>query len=382
MQSWRRRKSGLKAWPLLGVLIIQFLLFLAHGFLYHTWIAFFPSLAPVVPWLRPTMLVLAFSFAPITLLTFRFSNPLVNFCYIIAAIWLGFLNFLFFAACLSWPLWYALRLAASYPIAAATRPWICGMLACVAVVAGIYGLVNARYIRVHRVAVRLPDLPAPWLGRTAVLISDLHLGAVNGLRFNRRITAMAATLRPDIVFLPGDVFDGTKLDLDRTLTPFKQLASPFGIYFSTGNHEEFVDPAHYIEAMTRAGIRVLTNERVTVEGLHIAGVSYGLTHSPMRMRAALEAMRIESGQAGILLNHVPTRLPLVEAAGFALQLSGHTHRGQIFPFTWLTQRIFGAFTYGLHSFGMLQVFTSCGAGTWGPPMRVGSSPEIVAITFE
>jgi uncharacterized protein len=215
-----------------------------------------------------------------------------------------------------------------------------------------------------------------------VLLSDLHLGAVNGLRFSRRVVARIAALHPDIVFLPGDLFDGTKVDCDFVLTPFKQLAAPLGVYFSTGNHEEFSDPTHYIEAITRAGVRVLSNEKVTIDGLHVAGVTYGLTHSPMQLRAALEAMRIGSGQAGILLNHVPTRLPLVEAAGFTLQLSGHTHLGQVVPFNWLTQRIFGAFTYGLHPFGFLQVCTSCGAGTWGPPMRVGSSPEIVVLTFE
>lgn len=370
----------MKAWPLLGVVLIQFILFLAHWFLFHTWVAFWPALDLAAPWLRPAMLVLAFSFAPITLLTFRFSNPLVNFCYIAAAAWLGFLNFLFFAACLSWPLWYALRLVA--PQYAAMRPFICAALTCVAVAAGVYGLIDARHIRVRRIAVRLANLPASWRGRRAVLLSDLHLGAVNALRFSRRITAMITELSPDIVFLPGDLFDGTKLDLDRVLAPFKQIASPLGTYFSTGNHEEFSDPTHYIQAIARAGIRVLANERVTVDGLHIAGVNYGLTHSPMRMRAALEAMRIENGQAGILLSHVPTRLPLVEAAGFTLQLSGHTHRGQIFPFTWLTSRIFGAFTYGLHPFGPLQVYTSSGAGTWGPPMRVGSPPEIVVLAFE
>ena len=372
----------MKAWPLIGVCIIQFILFLAHGFLYHSWIAFWPALGPAAPWLRPAMLVLSFSFAPATLLTFRFSNTLVDLCYTAAAVWLGFLNFIFLAACLSWLLWYALELTAPHSTAVAVRPFILGALTSLALVAGIYGLVNARTIRVRRIAVRLPNLPTPWLGRTAVLISDLHLGAVNGLRFCRRIAAMAAKLHPDIVFFPGDIFDGTKLDLDLVLTPFRQLTTPFGIYFSTGNHEEFSDPTHYIQAIARAGIRVLASERVTVDGLHIAGVSYGLTHSPSRLRSALEAMKIESGQAGVLLNHVPTRLPLVEAAGFSLQLSGHTHRGQIFPFTWLTQRIFGVFTYGLHSFGSLQVLTSCGAGTWGPPMRVGSSPEIVAITFE
>jgi len=214
------------------------------------------------------------------------------------------------------------------------------------------------------------------------MLSDLHLGPVNGTRFCARIVQMVAALKPDIVFIPGDLFDGTHAQLERLLTPVQQLHPPFGIYFSTGNHEEFSDPAPYLEAITRAGIRTLVNESVLVDGLTVAGVSYSLTHSPIELRTVLESIRMQAGESGILLNHVPTRLPLVEGAGFALQLSGHTHRGQIFPFTWITKRVFGPFTYGLNNFGGLQVYTSSGAGTWGPPMRVGSAPEIVQITFE
>jgi hypothetical protein len=99
------------------------------------------------------------------------------------------------------------------------------------------------------------------------------------------------------------------------------------------------------------------------------------------MKATLDALRIDKGQPSILLNHAPIRLPIVEQAGVSLQLSGHTHGGQLFPYTWFTRRIFGEFTHGLHKFGALQVFTSYGAGTWGPPMRVGTSPEILLITF-
>ncbi len=84
----------------------------------------------------------------------------------------------------------------------------------------------------------------------------------------------------------------------------------------------------------------------------------------------------------ILLNHVPNRLPLAEHAGVSLQLSGHTHGGgQMFPFNLITRRAFGKFTYGLQRFGELQVYTSSGAGTWGPPMRVGTHSEIVLLTF-
>jgi predicted MPP superfamily phosphohydrolase len=297
-------------------------------------------------------------------------------------VWLGFVNYLFLAACLCWPAWYALRLFGSRVSPAAVRPLIAGVLFAVAVAAGVYGLLNARWIRVRRIAVRLPGLPESWRGRTAVLLSDLHLGHINGVRFCRRMAALAAGFNPDIVFLPGDLFDGSTAGLDRLIAPLRQLAPPFGVYFTSGNHEEFHDAALYLEAVARAGIRVLANERVTVDGLHVAGIPYGDSTYPIRMRATLEAMRLDRSQATILLNHAPTRLPIVEEAGVSLQLSGHTHGGQLFPFTWLTRRVFGRFTSGLHSFGALQVYTSTGCGTWGPPMRVGSAPEIVVISFE
>jgi hypothetical protein len=173
-----------------------------------------------------------------------------------------------------------------------------------------------------------------------------------------------------------------KTDPNLLAAPFKELSPPFGVYYATGNHDEFGDTAQYIEALTRAGVRVLANEKVIVDGVAIVGVLYGDSTYPIRLRARLEAMRPGPGQASILLNHVPTRLPIVEEAGFSLQISGHTHCGQLFPFTWFTRRVFGNFTYGLQRFGALQVYTSCGAGTWGPPMRVGTYPEMVLLQFE
>jgi predicted MPP superfamily phosphohydrolase len=165
------------------------------------------------------------------------------------------------------------------------------------------------------------------------------------------------------------------------IAPFKQFSPTHGIYFSVGNHEEFGDAAFYTAAITRAGIRVLSNEKVIVDGLQIVGVPYHDTTYPLRMRAILDGLRLDPALPSILINHAPNRLPVVEQAGISLQLSGHTHGGQIFPFTWLTRRIFGKFIAGLHSFGALQVCTSTGAGTWGPPMRVGTRPEIVLLTF-
>ena len=378
----------LKAWPVFAISVIQVILLLAHWFVYSTWIAFWPGPTPAaVADLHATMLVLACSFVAASLLSFRFDNVAVRIVYWLAAVWLGFLNFFFWASLLIRLLWLAIRLSHLSAHPAAMRTPLAATIYAAAGLAGIYGLFNARIIRVRRVAVQIANLPASWRGRQAVVLSDLHLGPVNGVRFCRRLVAKASRCRPDIVFLPGDVFDGTHSDLDKMLKPFRELAAPLGIYFSTGNHEEFTDPTHYIDAVKRAGIRVLANEQVVVDGLAIAGVLYHDSSSPLRMKAALDGMRAgrenpDGARPGILLNHAPTRLPLVEQAGFSLQLSGHTHGGQFVPFTWITRRVYGRFTSGLHRFGALQVYTSTGAGTWGPPMRVGTRPEMVVLTFE
>jgi uncharacterized protein len=196
------------------------------------------------------------------------------------------------------------------------------------------------------------------------------------------MVALARSFDPHIVFLPGDVFDGTHAEVDRLIAPFKELKPPFGVFFSTGNHEEFHDTALYVNAIRQSGIQVLANQRVTVDGLHVLGISYHESTYPLRVRATLESLRAGTEGASVLLNHAPVRLPIVEQAGVSLQLSGHTHGGQMIPFNWLTQRIFGRFTHGLHQFGELQVYTSTGAGMWGPPMRVGTEPEIVVMRFE
>jgi hypothetical protein len=372
----------LKAWPVLAIAFVETILFLAHWFIYRTLIVFFAAgLGPTaISELRDALFMLAFSFIVAALLSFRFSGILIDAFYKIAAVWLGFLNYFFIAACLSQLAWFVCVISGLHQLRLRTS--IAAVLFALAVLTGLYGIVNTRWIRTRRVTIHLPNLPASWRGRTALLFSDLHLGNVNGLGFSRRIAKLAVRLNPDIAFIPGDLFDGTKCDPDRLAAPFKQLSPPFGVFFATGNHDEFGGAAQYTAAITRAGIRVLANEKVVVDGLQIIGIPYHDTTFPMRVKATLEALRPDDGQASILLNHAPTRLPIVEQAGVSLQLSGHTHGGQLFPYTWFTRRIFGKFTHGLHNFGALQVYTSYGAGTWGPPMRIGTSSEIVLLTFE
>jgi len=375
----------LNVWAVAAIAFLQIFLFGAHWFLYDTMVAFWPSFVPfnhaVDESLRCLLLVLSMSFMVASLLGHRFSNRLVAFIYTLASVWMGFLNFLFWAACLCWPALLCVRMMDEPAAATTARSWIGTAMFAAALLTSIYGIINARMIRERRLTIALPDLPDSWNGRTALLISDVHLGYINGARFARRIAEIARHLDPSIIFISGDLYDGSKADPARIAAPLFAMSPPHGVYFCGGNHEDFGDPAAYSAAITRGGIRVLHNESVDVDGLRVIGISYADSTVPAHVRAFLESLDLDRGSASILLNHVPHRLPIVEQEGVSLQLSGHTHGGQIFPFTLIVRRVFGRFSYGLQRLGKLQVLTSSGAGTWGPPMRVGTQPEVVLITF-
>jgi predicted MPP superfamily phosphohydrolase len=352
--------------------------------MYWTWVDFWkPMSSPALLALRFAFAALSVTFIVASFLSFRFANPAVKLLYWIAALWLGLANFLFLGA---WTLWIAdliLRLSVNTPARIAEKPYIATTVLTVAVLTTIYGLVNARLLRVRQITVQLPNLPPCWRNYRALLITDTHLGHINGLGFAGRIAAKAKELNPAIIFLAGDLFDGSKVDPLAIAEPILKLQPPLGTFFVGGNHEEFGGAAHFESALQAANIRVLHNECVTVDGVHIVGVPYRRSTYPLQMRTFLESLRLKGGPACILLNHVPNRLPVAEHAGVNLQLSGHTHGGgQIFPFNFITRRAFGQFTYGLQRFGDMQVYTSSGAGTWGPPMRVGTNPEIVLLSFE
>jgi predicted MPP superfamily phosphohydrolase len=221
-----------------------------------------------------------------------------------------------------------------------------------------------------------------WHGREIALVSDLHLGNVRGRGLVRRVVARLGGLRPHAVFIAGDMFDGAQLDAGRALQPWTKLSAPAGVFFATGNHDEFTDRAAGLKVIEDTGIRVLNNERVVVQGLQVVGVHDGEAADPVIFRSILAEAGVDRSKASILLTHRPSHLPIPEEAGISLQLSGHTHRGQCWPWTWVAKRVHGPFAYGLNRHGSLQVLTSSGVGTWGPPMRVGTRAEIVMCRLE
>ena len=361
------------------VLIIQSILFLIHFYFYATWTFFRDDARPQHHLtLQLAIAILSVSFVAASLLAFRSSNWLVRIYYTISAVWLGFVNFGFLSACACWIVCGALRIFGLHP----DRPLLAGTFLGLAILATLYGIANAQWIRVKKITVKLPNLPESWRGRVAAQVSDLHLGHVLNLGFVRRIIAMLTRLKPDAVFITGDLFDGLAVDIERVSRPWAGMSAPLGTYFITGNHEEFSDRTKYLDPLRRFGVRVLENEKVIVDGLQIVGVHDREAASAERFRSLLKRAALDPERASILLVHEPRHLNVAEQAGISLQLSGHTHRGQFFPFTRIVDRIYKQYAYGLQTFGRMTVYTTCGTGTWGPPMRVGTAPEIVLIRFE
>jgi predicted MPP superfamily phosphohydrolase len=358
------------------IAVVQIVLFLTHYFLYQTWTFRHVPAHPGA--VEATLGLLSISFVTASVLAFSYTSGPVRVLYKGAAAWMGFLSFLFLAALFSWVL---LGIATLAGVGIDFHRMVEGLFA-LAVALGVYGIWNASWTRITRARVRLQNLPDAWRGRKAALISDVHLGHVRNRGFLQRLVGTVLREAPDLIFIAGDLFDGTAIDAAKAAEPLNRLTAPHGVFFVAGNHEQFGDDSKYLDAIAATGVRVLKNERVNVDGLQIVGVPYRDAATNGGLASVLRRLPLDPKRASILLTHAPDDPATAEALGFSLQLSGHTHLGQFIPWSWMARRIYRQFVYGLSRIGKMQVFTSSGAGTWGQPLRLGSNPEIVMLEFE
>ena len=358
------------------VSIVASILLSANALVCWTWSYFF-GLPGWVAW-QALPGALAVVFIPATVLRFKYNYSVLRGIYALSAAWLGFLNLAFFAAVACW------IAAGAFWITGSTLPRfsVAAVMFSLALAGTVYGLINATRIRVSRVTVKLPHLPEAWQGRTAALVTDIHLGPLSGPAFLRRVIAQLRSVKPAVVFISGDMFDGPTLGLDQLVAPWHDYSAPLGIFYVTGNHDEFAERSLYLDPAKRVGLQVLNNEKVTLDGLQLVGLHDSEAGNPAELRNILSQVQIDRQQPSVLLAHRPINLSIAEEAGISLQLSGHTHGGQIWPWNLLVSRIYGRAAHGLSRLKNLQVYTSYGVGTWGPPLRIGTNSEIVLLQFE
>jgi hypothetical protein len=246
-----------------------------------------------------------------------------------------------------------------------------------------WGVWCATHPRVTHITVRMSGLPPEWRGQTIAQISDLHLGFSVGPAFAKRVVEMVNAQRPAAVAITGDLFDGDERGLDRLAETLDRLDPPMGIYFITGNHETYVGVDRAEAALSRTRVRVLNDEMVTAAGLQIIGIAYPGRGEHKDIAAAIRGVRgFDPARASVLLYHSPVQIPQIKATGVRLQLSGHTHRGQLFPFQFITRRVYGGYDCGLTVEDGFAIYTSPGTGTWGPRMRTSARAAIAIIRLE
>lgn len=304
----------------------------------------------------------------------RFSRAL----YLVGSLWLGTFIFLFLSMLFVWGIfWVGIFLGWNVPLG-----WIFSF--CFGISLGIvaYGVYNAFHMRVRRVEVFIRSLPEYWEGKKIVQISDVHLGAIYGVRHFRKIASIANAEKPEIAAFTGDTFDGIEGSLSLFSEPLSSIRAKSGSFFIIGNHETYLGVEKVFRLLRKTRIHILDNAVADVHGLKVIGLSYPGRGKKKRFVKHLERLRsLYDGHPALLLLHTPERIKKISTMGISLQLSGHTHYGQITPFNVVTHIVHRGFDYGKYEIGDYTLYTTNGIGTWGPPIRFGNTPEIVCVTL-
>lgn len=367
---------------LLGLFLVaaSAILFVLHYFLYFSLIYFLQIASQQIKtWLIVILIVLPLSFILSNILVNWRENSLTKWFYYLASLWLGIIAVLISLFILAW------IIAGLTKIFGLTISWrILGIVILVltALISG-YGIYNADRLMTKQLTIKINNLPPAWKNKTAVQISDIHSGHILGRDFMQEVVDRVNALKPDIIFITGDLFDGPDNGLAEAIKPLVELKAPDGIYFITGNHETYLGTAKTYDLLKSYSIKILRDELVNLNGVQLIGVEY-----PERMAKKDVAETIKKipgfnpAMPTILLYHDPVQTSTIAQAGVNLQLSGHTHSGQIFPINFFTYLIYHGYDSGLHQIGNYSIYTTTGVGTWGPKMRLGNRPEVVKINFQ
>jgi len=307
----------------------------------------------------------------------------------ITYIWMAFLMWFLFLS-LTRDIWNnLLRLAAkatpaAYRIIIPPKPALYTILAIIAV-ATVWGFVEGRGLKVERVSISTPKLSATSPPVKIAQVSDIHFGLMEHGRRMEQIASILEQEKPDLLVATGDILDGTAMHINDLSARFRTINPPLGKYAVTGNHEYYVKLYNSLPFLADSGFRVLRGEGIMAGPIHIAGVDDPAGNHTRQASYTDEEKALAMNRTGdpftILLKHQPLIDP-ASTGQFDLQLSGHTHKGQIFPFNLLVKMRY-RYIAGLYELARgSQVYTSRGTGTWGPPMRLLSPAEVTIFTIK
>lgn len=295
----------------------------------------------------------------------KMQNKITDVLYFIAASWVGVIFIIF-----SPQLVYLLVQA----FTGYTSSTVVGVLFGCSVILSVYALYNG-----HRVMQKEYTLPIKGLKKAvrAVHLTDIHIGTVHQVAFLTHVVQMTNKLSPDVVYITGDLFDGSVPVTERMLKPLDALTAP--VFFSNGNHEEYEGLQYVRDTVDDINIDHLENRMVIHKGIQVVGINDRASLKKEESAGTvIDSLNVDKNMPTVLLYHTPVEWDEARERGVDVMLSGHTHNGQIYPFTLLVRMTY-KYIKGLYEEEGKFLHVSPGTGTWGPPMRLGSRNQITLL---
>jgi len=311
------------------------------------------------------MLIAALSYPVATVIERVVSNNFTRIFYTAASAWMGISFYLLFFLII----YAVLSLFFKVP-----RESSGILIAILTTVISAYAIYNSYSLKNSEIEIPLQGLKEDL---RAVHLSDIHIGSIRNAGYMERIVHETNKLNPDVVFITGDMVDGSARLHKHTFKAINSLKAP--VFFVTGNHETYEGLDEVFRVLEGTKLRILQDDMVEFRGVQVIGVGYSFERN--NLKNTLSQLEIKDEKPSILLYHLPRELEDASDAGIDLQLSGHTHNGQMVPFNFLVKLMF-PYISGLYEYQKTQLYVSQGTGTWGPPMRLGSRCEVILIKLK
>lgn len=383
--------------------VILLITFTTHYFLFFSWSRFFiVHDFTAKRCLFVIMFFLSITFILSSIFIHMSNNPFTRTYYLLSGTWMGLMSFFLFATAIvwivKWGLWF-------FPHDLPAKTIIQGFSCFFYGMAIVYtGFCHYQFYKIKIKSLRVPiqNLPQQWEGKKIIHLSDFHIGGTKDIKFLKKVVTLTNNQNADLILITGDLFDGATNSQERYVSDLNKFRATHGIMFTSGNHEMYSGVEKSRKVIGNSKIILLDNKAIVIDGLQILGISYPEFKKTFSFDFN-DPQVFTKNLPTILLYHTPTsiktndeNLTAVRSSdylapdivfsntinhGISLQLSGHTHAGQFFPFTWVASKIFKGFHYGLHKIDDFYINISSGTGSWGPPLRSGYLSEIVVITL-
>jgi predicted MPP superfamily phosphohydrolase len=292
------------------------------------------------------------------------SNRITNLFYTLASSWIGIAFFLLWALII----YQVLNFFVLIPSMLGG-----GIIIAITLIISLYAIFNAYSLHVKEVKIPINGLGSDF---RILQLSDVHIGPIRNQAFIEKMVDKCNSIPSDLVVITGDLFDGSSQIKEGIVEALNKIKGP--VIFIPGNHDYFQGLPEVLKALERTNIRILRNQVYQMGELQILGVDY--SYQRQHLEKTLKSLSFNKEKPCLLLYHLPDEIDSASKAGVDLQLSGHTHHGQFYPFNLLVKIRF-PYLKGLYKHEETFLYVSPGTGTWGPPMRLGSRNQITSITL-